>query len=75
METTVVPQPFDDLIRDVSMVKPKHGLLKDIKVAKITQFIVDYLKGLPNFSKYRIDNELILLACLKIENLVVKKMA
>jgi hypothetical protein len=73
MENAVVPTPYNELIRDVSIVKPKHGLIKDIKQAKITQFIIDELKLIPDWSKYRIDNEFIKMACNLIENLVVKK--
>ena len=55
-------------IPENSQIVPKHSLYDEIYKAKCIEYLCKEIKIIPDYSKYRVDNELIKYCCSKAEN-------
>jgi len=68
--TDKIDSVYPDLKSDIV---PKHALYDDIKKNVIIQKIIAEIQKIPDYSKYRVDLELITFIINQVENMVTKK--
>ena len=68
--TEKIDSVYPDLKSDIV---PKHALFDDIKKNVIIQKIIAEIQKIPDYSKYRVDLELITFIINQVENMVTKK--
>ena len=68
--TDKIDSVYPDLKSDIV---PKHALFDDIKKNVIIQKIIAEIQKIPDYSKYRVDLELITFIINQVENMVTKK--
>ena len=68
--TEKIDSVYPDLKSDIV---PKHALYDDIKKNVIIQKIIAEIQKIPDYSKYRVDLELITFIINQVENMVTKK--
>ena len=70
MTDKIIDTVYPDLKSDIV---PKHALFDDIKKNVIIQKIIAEIQKIPDYSKYRVDLELITFIINQVENMVTKK--
>jgi len=70
MTDKITDNVYPDLKSDIV---PKHALYDDIKKNVIIQKIIAEIQKIPEYSKYRIDLELITFIINQVENMITKK--
>ena len=70
MTDKIIDTVYPDLKSDIV---PKHALYDDIKKNVIIQKIIAEIQKIPDYSKYRVDLELITFIINQVENMVTKK--
>ena len=68
--TEKIDSVYPDLKSDIV---PKHALYDDIKKNVIIQKIIAEIQKIPDYSKYRVDLELITFIINQVENMITKK--
>ena len=71
METT--KYEYAKIPENSQLIVPKHSLYDEIYKAKSIEYLCKEIKTMPDYSKYRVDNELIKYCCCLIENILLEK--